>query len=34
MFKNKGKKDGPVMEWIYIAIGIVGICIGFYHWIF
>lgn len=33
MFK-KDKKDSPVMEWIYIIVGIIGIGIGFYHWIF
>ena len=34
MFKNKNKKDGPVMEWIYIIVGIFAIGISFYHWIF
>ena len=33
MFK-KDKKDGPVMEWIYIIVGIVAIAVSFYHWIF
>ncbi len=33
MFKNKGKKDGPVMEWIYIIFGIIGICYGIYTWV-
>ena len=33
MFK-KDKKEGPVMEWIYIVLGIVGICWGLYNWIF
>jgi len=34
MFNRKDKKDGPVMEWIYIILGIFAIGISFYHWIF
>ena len=33
MFK-KDKKDGPVIEWIYIILGIAGICWGFSQWVF
>ena len=31
---NRNKKDGPVMEWISIIVGIIAIGISFYHWIF
>ena len=33
MFK-RDKKDGPVMEWIYIILGVFAIGISFYHWLF
>ena len=32
MFKRK--KEGPVMEWIYIIVGLFAIGISFYHWVF
>ena len=33
MFK-KNKKDGPVMEWIYIIVGIIAIGASLYNIIF
>jgi len=33
MFR-RNKKDGPVMEWIYIIVGIFAIGISVYHWVF
>ena len=33
MFK-RNKKDGPVMEWIYMIAGIVAIGLCIYNWIF
>ena len=34
MFNRKDKKNGPVMDWIYIIVGFIAIGISFYHWLF